>query len=88
MSAVLAVHSAGNPANNAKSSVFDGPTESVVFSGDMGGTALQYASAITTPASAPWSQSTVNGLVARVGFATDTNPNPYWDGIVLEAAVA
>src|SRR5262245_21929200 len=88
VSAVLAFHSAGNPANSAKASAFDGSTESVVFNGDMGGTALQYVSAIATPASAPWSQSTVNGLVARVGYATDTNPNPYWDGIVLEAAVA
>lgn len=88
VSAVLAFHSATNAGNNAKTSVFDGSTESVVFSGDMSGTALQYASTIATPASAPWSQSTVNGLAARVGFGTDTNPNPYWDGLVLEAAVA
>jgi hypothetical protein len=88
VSAVLAFHSATNAVNNAKTSTFDGSTESVVFSGDMGGTALQYASTIATPTSAPWSQSTVNGLAARVGFATDTNPNPYWDGLVLEAAVA
>jgi hypothetical protein len=88
VSAVLAFHSASNAGNNAKTSVFDGSTESVVFSGDMGASALQYASAIATPTSAPWSQSAVNGLVARLGYATDTNPNPFWDGIVLEAAVA
>ena len=29
----------------------------------------------------------MNGLVARVGYSTDSSPNPYWDSIVLEAAV-
>jgi hypothetical protein len=59
-----------------------------MLNGNMGGTALQYTSVIATPATAPWSQTSVNGLLARVGYSTDTNPNPYWDGIVLEAAVA
>jgi len=88
VSALLAFHSASNAGNSAKASAFDGSTESVVFNGDMGTNTLQYASVIASPANAPWSPSTVNGLVARVGYATDTNPNPFWDGIVLEAAVA
>ena len=88
ISAVLAYHSATNTANNGKASVFTGATESVVFSGDMSNTAIQYASAIATPATAPWSQSAVNGLLARVGFSTDVSPNPYWDAIMLEVAAA
>src|SRR4029077_17395457 len=48
---------------------------------------LQYKSAVVTPAASPWTQSAVNGLVARVGYSTDSNPNPYWDAIVLEASV-
>jgi hypothetical protein len=88
VSAVLAYHSATNTANNGKSSIFSGTTESIIFSGDMSNTALQYRSAIVDPATAPWSQTSVNALVARVGFSTDANPDPYWDAILLEAAVA
>jgi hypothetical protein len=88
VSAVHAFHSATNAGNNGKASAFDGSTESVMFNGNMGGTALQYTSVIATPASMPWSQTSLNGLLARVGYSTDANPNPYWDGIVLEAAVA
>jgi hypothetical protein len=88
ISAVLAYHSATNTANNGKASVFDGATESIVLNGDMSNTAVQYAGVLAIPASAPWSQSAVDGLLARVGFSSDTNPNPYWDGIVLEVAAA
>ena len=88
ISAVLAYHSQNAPANNGKTSVFDGAIESIVLNGDMSETAIQYASTIATPASAPWSQAAVNGLLARVGFSTDVNGNPYWDALMLEAAVA
>ena len=88
LSAVLAYHSATNTANNGKTSVFDGGSESIVLSGDMSNTAIQYGSTIATPATAPWNQSAVDGLLARVGFSTDTNPNPYWDAILLEVAAA
>jgi hypothetical protein len=42
VSAVLAYHAAGTAADIGKTSIFDGPTESVVFRGDMSQTALQY----------------------------------------------
>jgi len=88
LSAVLAYHAAGTSADNGKTSIFDGATETVVFSGDMSQTALQYKRAIVTPAALSWTQAAVNGLVARVGYSTDSSPNPYWDAIVLEAAVS
>lgn len=88
VSAVLAYHSATNAANNGRTSVLDGATESIVFSGDMSNTTIQYKSAIVTPATAPWSQAAVDGLNARVGFSTDVSPNPYWDAIILEVAAA
>jgi hypothetical protein len=88
LSAVLAYHAATTAANNGKASVFDGAAESIVYSGDMSSTAIQYANAILVPAAGRWTQSSVNGLVARVGYSTDSNPNPYWDAIVIEAAVA
>jgi hypothetical protein len=87
VSAVLAFHAAGTAADVGKTSIFDGPTESVVFSGDMSQTALQYKSAVLAPGAGIWSQGALNGLVARLGYSTDSAPNPYWDSIMLEAAV-
>ena len=88
ISAVLAYHSSGPPANTGKASVFDGSTESIMFSGDMSVTTIQYANVIVTPATTAWSQTTVNSLVARVGYSTDTNAEPHWDAIMLEVAAA
>ena len=88
ISAVLAYHSANTPANDGKASVFAGSTESIMFSGDMSVNTIQYASVIAAPTTAPWSQAAVNGLLTRVGYSTDTNPNPYWDAIMLEVAAA
>ena len=87
VSVVLAYHAAGSAADNGKTSIFDGATETVVFSGDMSQTGLQYKTSVVTPAVFPWNQAAVNGLVARVGYSTDSSPNPYWDSIMLEAAV-
>jgi hypothetical protein len=87
VSAVVAYRSATTAANTGKTSVFAGGTESVVFSGDMSETTSTYASAIVTPASAAWTQAAVNGLVTRIGYASDANPDPYWDGLMLELAV-
>jgi hypothetical protein len=87
ISAVLAYHSATNAGNNGKGSIFAGTSESIMFSGDMGGTAIRYGSAIVTPATAPWSQAAVDALVARVGYSSDANPDPYWDAVLLELAV-
>jgi hypothetical protein len=53
----------------------------------MSETTSTYASAIVTPASAAWTQAAVNGLVTRIGYASDANPDPYWDGLMLELAV-
>jgi hypothetical protein len=83
----LGYHAARSAADNGKTSIFDGATETVIFSGDMSQTALQYKSATITPAAATWSQAALSGLVARVGYSTDSSPNPYWDSIIAEAAV-
>jgi hypothetical protein len=87
ISALVAYRSATNTANTGKTSVFDGATESVVYSGDMSDTAIQYKNILLTPAAATWTQSAVNGLFARVGYASDANPDPYWDSLLLELAV-
>jgi hypothetical protein len=82
--ALLAYHSAGTNPNNGRSSIFSGSTESVVFSGDMSVTALTYRRAVVTPEGGSWTTSLANSLVARVGYTTDRNPNPYWDALLLE----
>ncbi len=87
VSVVLAYHAAGSAADNGRTGIFDGATETVVFSGDMSQTGLQYKTSVVTPAVFPWNQAAVNGLIARVGYSTDSSPNPYWDSIMLEAAV-
>ena len=53
VSVVLAYHAAGSPADNGKTSIFEGATETGVFSGDMSQTGLQYKSAVVTPAASP-----------------------------------
>jgi hypothetical protein len=86
-SVVLAYHAAATSADTGKTSIVEGAAETVAFSGDMSQSALQYKSAIITPAAGMWGQSAVNGLVARVGYSTDSSPNPFWDAIMVEAAV-
>ena len=86
VSGVLAYRAATTTTNNGKTSFFDGGTESVVFNGNMSETSLFYKSAILTPAASPWTTAAVNGLDARIGFASDVNPNPYWDALLLEVA--
>ncbi|MBN2113924.1 MAG: hypothetical protein JW785_07350 [Acidimicrobiia bacterium] len=84
VSALLAYHSAGTAANNGKASIFNGATETVVYSGDMSVTSLAYARAVVSPGGGAWAPAALNGLVARVGYSTDVNPNPYWDALLLE----
>lgn len=73
-------------ANNGKTSIFDGSTETVVYSGGMTerSTVVFTKRAIVPPATSPWSQSAVNGLKARIGYSTDASPNPRWDALLLE----
>lgn len=84
VSAVLAYHGAATQANNGKTSIFDGTTERVVYSGAMNLTALGYKSLALPPVTAPWSQAALNGLLVRVGYSSDNNPLPYWDAVLLE----
>jgi len=84
VSALLAYHSAGTAANNGRAGIYDGAAETVVYSGDMSVTSLAYARAVVSSGGGAWAPAAVNGLVARVGYSTDVNPNPYWDALLLE----
>lgn len=84
VSAVMAHHSAScAQATNAKTSVIDGSTERVVYSGNMVSTSLAYRSAIVMPAS-QWTTTAVNGLAARFGYTTTGDVVPRWDAVLIE----
>jgi hypothetical protein len=84
----MATHSPAQQNNNAKVSVFDGATETVLKSGTFSAntTVSRDYGALVAPATA-WSQATVNGLVGRFGYASDANPAPFLDGLLLEYEV-
>lgn len=86
-------------ANNGKTSVFDGASESVVWNGSMSNnsTTTHYTrAAFITPGGRvdaitgqppPWTQAAVSGLVARMGYSSDASPNPRWLAVMLEYGV-
>jgi Tfp pilus assembly protein PilX len=85
--AVMGVHNGGTSANATKTSIFDGATESIVFSGDTSITSATLNLAIKpiTPGGA-WTQARANGLKLRLGYGSDVNPLVSWDGVVVELA--
>jgi hypothetical protein len=86
--AISSLHKTSKNDNNAKTSVFDGPIETVVFSGNVGYTNVVGArSAVVRPAAGVWTPVAVNALTSRVGFSADASPNPMWDALLLEVAV-
>lgn len=82
-----AYHSAsGSPANSASARVYDGTTETAIYTGDMSESSVFYKSVIMPNPSGGWTMALVNGIQGRVGFATDYAPVPYWDTLMLEVA--
>jgi hypothetical protein len=68
VSLVLGYHAAGSAADNGKTSIFEGPTETAIFCGDMSQTGLQYKSAVLAPAAGIWNQVTLTASLP--GWAT------------------
>jgi hypothetical protein len=86
VSGLLAYHAAGPGTNNGTTTIVDGATERILYSGDMSERVLFYRTAIITPATA-WTTASVNNLRARIGYSTDVSPfNPYWDALLLQVA--
>jgi hypothetical protein len=82
--AVVALHSSGTTANQAKTSIFEGSTETVVHNDSVATTSLTYRGKVITPATGSWTTSKLNSLQARIGSAVNTASEPYWDGLLLE----
>lgn len=85
VSGLVAYTSATTGTNAGKTSVFNGSTENVIYSGNMAAaTTLRYASAAVAPSgSTSWTTSAVNGLTARVGYSSDISPIPDWEALQL-----
>jgi hypothetical protein len=69
----------GTAAFSAKTSIFNGANETVVFSGDHSDTTLKYASEIVTATAAE-----VAALKGRIGYGSAQPAAPRWGGLILE----
>jgi hypothetical protein len=82
--AAVAYHSSAAGTNSGKTSIFNGATENIVYSGSMGGTTLTYKRASVSAGAGAWTTALLNALVARVGYSGTVFPMPYWDALLLE----
>ena len=86
VSALVGWTPTSSSANNGKTSIFNGATETIVHSGLMAATAgpVRHNRRIIPPVTSPWTQAQLNGLKVRVGYSTDVSPIPRWDSLLLE----
>lgn len=81
--AVVAYHSSAAAGNNGRTYIRSGATQTTVYSGSMGVTALTYRSVMVLSGAGAWTPALLNALVARVGYSSDVTPFPYWDALLL-----
>jgi signal peptidase I len=88
---VLAIvsYSSSSPfgANAARTSVMVGGAERVVRSGTHVPSTpppMHYSQVVVTPPTGTWTPATLNATTARIGFATDVDPQPRWNGLLLQ----
>jgi hypothetical protein len=76
----------GAAANNGTTLIREGTTDRTVYAGAMtaSGTAGRTEAAMIAPTAMPWTQTTLNGAVARIGYSNDATPNPRWTALMLE----
>jgi hypothetical protein len=84
VSGLVAYHSSAAGTNVGKTSIFNGSTENIIYSGTMGVTALGYKRAMVSAGAGAWTTAMLNALIARVGYSSDVSPVPYWDALLLE----
>ena len=84
VSGLMAGRSSSNQSDSAKTALWEGGTERVIYSGDMKGTTQKWWSTGITPASGGWTTTKINGLTARLGYYNGVGAQPYWDALVVE----
>lgn len=93
--ALLQYASASTSANLGAAAIFDSNGQKTVLWGDPTGTRADYSETsafyksaqVATP-SGGWTKDHVNGLVGKIGYYTDGNPDVYWLAMMLEVAYA
>jgi len=80
---------AASPANSASAKIYDEDgVETNIFTGDMSESSAFYKSVICRTPTGGWDTAAVNALQGRVGYATDYDPVPYWQGLMIQVAYA
>jgi hypothetical protein len=89
VSAVAALFASGTAADTGTTRIVDSLNVTLVdvYAGDMSQTTLHYRTAIVPVPAGGWTPAVLNGLKARVGFSSDTNPNPRWSALMLQFAM-
>jgi hypothetical protein len=86
--ALFTFHKTVAKPNYAKTSVFDGGVERVVYAGDVPNTNVAGSKTLLVqPALGAWTPAAVNALTMRLGYSTDVSPEPIWDALLFEMAV-
>ncbi len=86
--ALFTFHKTVSKPNYAKTSVFDGGVERVVYAGDVPNTNVAGSKTLLVqPAVGAWTPVAVNALTMRLGYSTDVSPEPIWDALLFEVAV-
>lgn len=83
---VAAIFSAGTAANSATTRVVDAAnaTKLDLYVGDQSDTSLRHQATMIPSVT---DATTLNGLKWRVGFPTDSNPQPEWSALLIDYAV-
>lgn len=85
---IFAFHKTKSTTNHAKTSVFEGPSETLVYSGNVPNTnVIGIQTKLVKPALGAWTPASVNALTMRLGYSSDVAPEPMWDGLLFEMAV-
>jgi hypothetical protein len=89
VSAVAALFASGTAADTGTTRIVDSSDVTLVdvYAGDMSQTSLHYRTAIIPVPAGGWTPAVLNGLKARVGFSSDTSPNPRWSALMLQYAI-
>lgn len=88
---ILAAHSLTTAQGNMKFKVNDGGTTVLFWNRASSGSsaiAFNRAHYASKPAGGAWTQAAFDALLVRGGYSTDANPDQFWDGVLLEVALA
>lgn len=78
----LSYKASGTSSNNGKTYI-QGDALDTIYDGDMSESSVYYKGVPVT-VSGSWTSTKVNALYAEFGYSSDSTPNPYWCGLMIE----